>query len=332
MTVSETQRFVAQIFNSAVAASAIGAAWELGALDELAERGVLDAHEFATGHRLDPPSVVGMFRALAAVDVVERDETKVVPGAHFDEVLRTRSFFHWLTRGSGELFRDIPAVSRTDNRTGRFHRRDSAAIAFACREISALTYDPWFWAAVDTLDFEVTAAADLGCGSGERIRQILRRYPRARGLGLDVARPALDVAEAESRAAGLGDRVAFLEADVLSLRPRPEFVGVDLLTCFMMGHDFWPRQRCVDTLRALREVFPSARRFLLGDATRTLGVADRELPVFTLGFEFGHDLMGTVIPTVEDWESVFAEGGWRLRTKHSIGIAAGEVIFELEHG
>ncbi|WP_234327136.1 class I SAM-dependent methyltransferase [Streptomyces sp. NRRL WC-3742] len=325
-----SERAVADIFNSAVAASAISAAWELGLLDEIRTRGVVNVQAFAGEHELDAPSLLGLCRALSAVDVVEREGAKVSAGALFEETCRTRSFFHWLTRGSGDLFQRMPEVARTGSRKGDYYRRDSAAIAYACREISSFCYDPWFWEALDGLDFDVRVVADLGCGSGERLLQVLRRHPRARALGIDIARPALDFAQAAADAEGLGDRVEFVHADVLDMAPRPEFAEVDVLTCFMMGHDFWPRERCGATLRRLGTLFPRARRLLIGDATRSEGLEDAELPVFTLGFELAHDLMGTFIPTRGDWESVFGESGWTLRRTHAIDIAVGEVIFELD--
>ncbi|MER6915328.1 class I SAM-dependent methyltransferase [Streptomyces sp. NPDC000594] len=330
MSIDGSERAVAHIFNSAVAASAISAAWEVGALDELKSQGALDASEFATAHGLDPSATTGLFRALAAVDIVERADNKVTPAVNFEEAYRTRSFFHWLTRGSGELFRRMPELLPEQNRTGDYYQRDSAAISFACREISSFCYDPWFDQAVEGLDFTPRVIADLGCGSGERLSQLLRRHPEARGLGIDIARPSLEVAASAAHDAGLADRLSFVLADVRDMTERPGFAEVELLTCFMMGHDFWPRERCVDILRRLRSIFPATRRFLLGDATRTVGTADRDLPTFTLGFEVAHDLMGTFIPRVTDWESVFAEGGWRLRKKYAIDIAVGEVIFELE--
>ncbi len=330
MTTGDAESAVARIFNASVAASAVSAAWEIGALDELSGHGVLDVNKFASERHLDRTAALALFRALAAVGIVERDDVKVVPAAHFAEVYRARSFFHWLSRGSADLFRRMPEVLVAENRVGDFRRRDSAAIAYACREISTFCYDPWFRKAVDGLDFEVTAVADLGCGSGDRVLQLLRRFPTARGVGVDIARPALASPADAAAAAELADRVLFVEADVLAMEPREEFLGVELLTSFMMGHDFWPRQSCVATLRRLRELFPETRRFLLGDATRTVGIPDDELPVFTLGFEVAHDLMGTFIPTVADWESVFEEGGWLLRRKHTIDLAVGEVIFELE--
>jgi phenylpyruvate C(3)-methyltransferase len=124
------------------------------------------------------------------------------------------------------------------------------------------------------------------------------------------ARPALAAARESAATAGVAERVSFTEADVTDLPEDSRFREVELVTCFMMGHDFWPRERCVEVLRRFRTLFPAARRILLGDATRTSGIPDAELPVFTLGFELGHDLMGITIPTIADWESVFEEAGW----------------------
>jgi SAM-dependent methyltransferase len=320
----------ATIYNSAVAAWAIAAAWEIGALDELHRSRVLDAESFAARRGLDPAATVGLFRALASVGVVRRQGSMVAVAGAFDEVYQYKSFFHWLSRGSAELFRQMPSVLVRENRIGQFYQRDAAAIAYACREIDELCYAPTFWDAMGRLDFDLSHVADLGCGSGGRLLDVLARYPRARGVGIDIARPALDSAWASASDAGMSDRVTFIEADAGDLTGRPEFADVELITCFMMGHDFWPRERCVAAFLRLREVFPAARRLLLGDATRTAEVPDADLPVFTLGFELGHDLMGVFLPTVADWESVFDEAGWKLARTNGIDLTVGEVIFELE--
>jgi phenylpyruvate C(3)-methyltransferase len=320
----------AAIYNSAVASWAIAAAWEIGALDELSRSRTLDAAAFAARRGLDPAATVGLFRALASVGVVHRRGPVVIAADAFDEVYRYKSFFHWLSRGSAELFRQMPSVLVSENRTGQFYQRDAAAIAYACREIDELCYAPTFWSAMGRLGFDLSSVVDLGCGSGGRVLDILARHPRARAIGVDIARPALDAARANSVAAGAADRVALVEADVIDLDERPEFADVDLITCFMMGHDLWPRENCVATLRRFRKVFPSVQRFLLGDATRTAETPDSDLTVFTLGFELGHDLMGVFLPTVADWESVFDEAGWRLVRTNRIDMTVGEVIFELE--
>ncbi|MEU5837254.1 phenylpyruvate C(3)-methyltransferase [Streptomyces diacarni] len=333
--VSEAQarRAVADIFNSTLASSAIGTAWELGALDELRENGKLDVSDFSERHDLHLPAVVGMFTALASVGIVRRKGETIVTGPYFEKADHNRSLFHWLNQGSGELFRRMPQVLSNENRVGDFYQRDAVAISYACREISDRYFDPAFWAAVDGLGYEPTKVADLGSGSGERLIQLARRFPGTRGLGIDIAEGAIGMAEKEVAAKGFGDRISFVRGDARTIDQVvafERFANVDLLTCFMMGHDFWPRENCVRTLRKIRDAFPNARRFLLGDATRTVGIPDREIPIFTLGFEFGHDMMGVYLPTLDEWDGVFEEGGWRCVKKHAIDGLSVSVVFELE--
>jgi hypothetical protein len=327
---NDAERAAADIFNSVVASAAIGAAWELGALDELDRDGKVDPADFAARHDLHEPSTRGMFTALASVRVVERRQHTYVMGPNFGEVFRHRSLFHWLSLGCGELFAKMPYVLRNENRVGDYYRRDAAAISYACREINTRYFDPAFWAAMDGLDHPFSVVADLGSGSGERLMQLVERYPGTRGIGVEIAPAALELSRADVAGKGFADRISFFEGDVRALDERPEFAEVDLLTCFMMGHDFWPREDCVAVLRRLRRTFPRVRRFLLGDATRLPGVAEHELPIFTLGFEVGHDLMDVYLPTLEEWDGVFAEAGWRCVRRHLITTLTRSVVFELE--
>ncbi|TKK87208.1 methyltransferase domain-containing protein [Herbidospora galbida] len=319
----------ADIYNSTVAAFAISAAWEIGALDALRETGVLDVAAFAATHDLDDRAAAAMFNALASAGVVVKDGPRVVAGAGIEEIYRHKAFFHWLTVGSVNLFADMSGVLRNKNRVGRFYSRNAPAVSYACRDINRLSFEPAFFGALDALGFEPKAVADLGTGSGERLLQLLTRYPAATGVGLDIAPAALEDAANHLRAAGAGDRIDLVEADATALDADPRFAEVELLTCFMMGHDFWPREACVASLRRLRAAFPNVRRFLLGDTARTRGIPESDMPVFTLAFEVAHDLMGVYLPTLTEWEGVFAESGWTLDKVHRVEIPTDSVIYEL---
>jgi SAM-dependent methyltransferase len=308
----------------------VAAAWEIGALEELNDRRWLDVRSFCAQHDLHEPSARGIFAALAAAGVVVRSGDLVHPGPQFTEVYRDRAFFHWLTVGCGELFSNMARVARNRERIGEFYRRDAAAIAFACRQINAHCFDPVFSQAIEALDFVPAVVADLGCGSGGRLAYLAERFPDARGVGVDIAADALRDAGKFASEAGLGDRLAFLAADVRALDPDPAFTEVELLTCFMMGHDFWPRDRCVASLRRLTEVFPRVRRLLLGDTARTADLPDTGKPMFTLAFETAHDLMGVTLPTLDEWSGVFAEAGWRCRNAARVETPADSVVYELE--
>ena len=336
--VTDSRMAVAAIFNSAIAAPAIATAWELGLLDQLRDQKKVDVHKFAVQNDLDSGSMQGLITALVVVDVVERDQDTVAAGRLLNEAYRSKSLFHWLTIGSGELFSSMPHVLRNKNRMGDFYHRDSAAIAYACRDINEVHFDPAFWAAIREIDIDIRSVVDLGSGSGERLMQILNEYPGTTGIGIDLAGPAIKVAAAEASQRGFGGRLSFMEGDACKMEYRDEFANVNLLTCFMMGHDFWPRENCVGTLQRLRKAFPKVNRFLLGDTTRVLldndgskhSVTEANVPIFTLGFEFGHAMMGVYLPTLQDWEGVFTEGGWRCVKKHLIETQSLSVIFELE--
>lgn len=322
--------YATRIFNSTVAGFAIAAAWEIGALDDLRDRGFVDVQEFCEKYDLHPAAVTSTFAALAAAGVVIRDSAGVIlPGPEFAEVYRHKAFFHWLTVGCADLFSDMSNIMRNDFRTGAFYRRDAAAIGFACRDINQHSFDPVFWQAMESLDFDLTTVADLGCGSGGRLAQIAARYPGVRGVGIDIAADALRDAAEHVHAAGFGGRFSFIQADARAIEPDPRYASVEVLTCFMMGHDFWPREQCVRSLRRLRAAFPNVRRFLLGDTARTRGIPDDSKPIFTLAFETAHDLMGVYLPTLSEWESVFEEGGWTCVNVRRVEVPADSVIYEL---
>ena len=57
--------------------------------------------------------------------------------------------------------------------------------------------------------------ADVGTGSGCLLLAVLRHRPRARGLGVDASRDALDVAQANARALDLAERCTWVEGSWL---------------------------------------------------------------------------------------------------------------------
>jgi len=205
-------------------------------------------------------------------------------------------------------------------------RRDARAISVACRSIARNFFDPPLRDLLDGIDF--TTVADLGCGSGDRIIMLAEQRP-SRAIGVDIALGALDVAREAIREAKLEERITLIQDDVLNMPPRPEYADVDLVTCFLMGHDFWPRDNCVKTLQQLREIFPNLRSLILGDTCRSVGVEGPDLPMFTVGFETVHALMDQYLPTLDEWYSVIDASGWRLADQRLIDLPAFSFIFHL---
>ncbi|KAI0470418.1 methyltransferase MppJ [Xylariaceae sp. FL0804] len=284
--VIDSERAIAKFFNSAVIAAAIVAAWEAA----------VHVHSFAAKKDLD-----------IDLDVVgrNRDAGTVTAGQLLDETYEIMSLFHWLALGY---------ALRNKNRTGDYYSRDPVAIADACAKAYTQFFDPVFLPAVNALGYKYHAVADRGYGSGEQFMQLMERHASTTGIGIDIARPAIKDAAAEAARRGLGGRLAFIEGDVRTIAPQPGSAHVDLLTCFLLGHDFWPPGNCVAILRKLREAFLAARRFFLGDTTRVLlntaareskyAITTEDAPIFTLGFEVAHAMMGDYVPTMDEWRDL----------------------------
>jgi len=325
----EEARYCADTFNGAVAAAALSAAWDIGLLDELADRDAIDVPEFIARTGTHPEAVRKILVALSSrrIVVVDAGPNLAQRGPGFDEAFLTRGFFYWLTRGCAELFTDLTTLVRADERADRQMRRDSRAISVACRSIARNFFDPPLRDLLDGIDF--TTVADLGCGSGDRIIMLAEQRPAIRAMGVDIAQGALAVAGEAIREAKLEERITLTQDDVLNMSPRPEYADVDLLTCFLMGHDFWPRDTCVKTLQRIRETFPNLRNLILGDTCRSVGVEGPDLPMFTIGFETVHAIMDKYLPTLDEWYSVIDESGWRRADQRLIELPAFSFIFNL---
>jgi SAM-dependent methyltransferase len=331
MTAGPTQlldeaRYCADTFNGAVATAALSAAWDIGLLDELADRDTVDVPEFTARTGTHPGALRKILVALSSrrIVVLDAGPNLAQRGPGFDEAFRTKGFFYWLTRGCGELFTDLTALVADADRE---MLRDSRAISVACRSIARTFFDPPLRDLLDGIDF--TTVADLGCGSGDRIIMLAEQRPAIRAIGVDIAQGALAVAREAVREAKLEERITLTQDDVLNMSPRPEYADVDLVTCFLMGHDFWPRDNCVKTLQQLREIFPNLRNLILGDTCRSVGVEGPDLPMFTLGFETVHAVMDQYLPTLDEWYSVIDESGWHLADQRLIDLPAFSFIFQL---
>ena len=299
----------AGLFNSAIAAFAVVAATEVGLLDEIEKRRSVDLTGYAAAFDLHEPSLRAIVAALTHAHVLKVDGDIVSPARAFLPVLETKGFFVWLLGGCGELLRTAGTVTHNSSRQGSFIRRDAKVISKGCADFGSKFIDPTFDVALAENSY--SRIVDLGCGGGDRLIRALRARPHSTGVGIDIAPAAIKLAREQLQAEGLADRATVIEADASDLRYRPEFADVDFAMCFLMGHDFWPRGRCVTVLRSLREVFPSIQTFAMCDAYRSNIVPSPELPILTLGFEYVHALMGQYLPSLDEWQEVFAASGWR---------------------
>ncbi|MCG3119022.1 MAG: Phenylpyruvate C(3)-methyltransferase [bacterium] len=318
----------ADIFNSAIAASAIAALFDLGLFDELQQSEAIRLQEFCEKRELHQPAILMLLYTLACFDIVTLSPAQdlVRPGKAFAETCRDKGYFLWLVRGYGYLWQNLSDLVKSGKGNFDSVGRDGGYIAKAGRDYGAQFVDAYFTEMLYQMPFKV--AADLGCGSAMRLINLAKQNPAFHGIGIDINDGAVKLAQGAITAANLQDRLTVVHADAGRLQAQPEFAEVEVLFCFFMAHDLWPRANCLKVLQQIRSVFPRLKRFLLSDTYRADLPASRHVPIFTLGFEVTHAVMGQYIPSVAEWMELFTEAGWNCVERREIGIPF-SAIFDL---
>jgi release factor glutamine methyltransferase len=153
--------------------------------------------------------------------------------------------------------------------------------------------------------------ADLGTGSGAILLALLSELPHARGVGIDIATDALDLARSNAQYLGLADRADFVLADFAAVEgtfdlivSNPPYVATDdIATLAPEVCNYDPRSALdggPDGLAAYRAVAANAARLLRPAAHLVVEIgAGQEQPVSALFAHNGlaisamrHDLSG----------------------------------------
>lgn len=308
---------VDEAFNGYVAAQIIFALDRLGLLEELLEHGRADVRAAAVRVGADQLMLGELLRAAQACGyVVLRDGVAEITPAGRDMAFM-RGYFTWSVGGYADLFSNIAEVISGNRRFNSNIFRDEAMVALGSgqndRAFMAETVDK----VVGQLDF--TAIADLGSGISARLCRVAAARGGVRGVGLDISGAATRLAQDAIRRAGLDGNVQALQADVLGLvkgtEKYPVLAEVDAVMSFFLMHDLLAAS---DTrsrvMPGLREAFPNARTFVLADTMiRPAQPTDATLPVFSVGYELAHALMGVPLHTKDTYEALFAQAGLRTR-------------------
>lgn len=321
---------IARLFNSVIGAASIAAIFELGLFDELQQNKVIHVKAFCNEHKLHQKSISILLETLHLYKIIiySPEDDLVSPGPIFADTLKNKGYFLWLIQGYGNMLQNISTLVKNKNRTGDLIQRNGKAIATAGRDYGMHFVDSIFNDVLSQMPFNFVA--DFGCGSGERLINLAKSRPDFHGVGIDIDLDAAILAQNSIANANLQDRVTVLHGDITNLK-LPMFSKVDVIYSFFMAHEFWPRENCLQILRNIRAKFPNVKRFLLSDTYRSDLPLCREKPIFTLGFELTHAIMGQYIPSIQEWKDVFEEAGWLCAEQYDLKIPF-SCIFDLRPG
>ncbi|MEX1106482.1 MAG: class I SAM-dependent methyltransferase [Ilumatobacteraceae bacterium] len=119
--------------------------------------------------------------------------------------------------------------------------------------------------------FEPSMVVDLGCGTGQLTRRLIRRFPDATIVGADLSEGMLNAAAGRLRGVGGGNQ-PLVRADALQLPFAAS--SVDLVVCTESFH-WYPDQ--ASALSELARVLSPGGRLLIASIATVTGAGDRLL-------------------------------------------------------
>ncbi len=162
---------------------------------------------------------------------------------------------------------------------------------------------------------------DLGAGTGTGAIGLARRLPDAEVVAVDISESSLARVDAKARAAGVGDRVRTLVAD-LDLG-WPDLVPIDLTWASMSLHHLADPTR---TLSELRRITRPGGLIAVAEFDEPLRFLPEDLGIGRPGFETrALDVLSTVhaevLPTLgASWAAVLGQAGWTVVDQHDVVI------------
>jgi hypothetical protein len=310
----------------------VRAAADLRLADHLAA-GPLTAEEVAGLESSDPHATYRLMRACAGLGLLAHDGDgrfsvtpagallqTGVPGSLRDHALAFGAPGHWLPWGQlPEAVRKGETQAAAVLGGGLFdylagQPEEAAQFAASMQALTgAIAAD-----AARVIDASgVSLAVDVGGGTGQLVRELMRINDGLHGLVLDfpgAAKAASEAAEAE----GLGTRFSAEAGDFFAAVP-----AADLYLLKAILHD-WDDDSCVRILRNCREAArPGARMIVIENVIRDLArdrfatLLDMNMLAVTTGQE--RDLAA--------YDALFAASGWQRAAVHA--LPGGRSLLEL---
>lgn len=306
-------------YNGFIAANVIFALDRIGLLEQIGRGEALSAAE-AVPQAGDALRTEAVLRAAADYGYLKADGDAYLPTEAGREIAAARGYFTWAVGGYHDVFGRAGHLSAGTHRYNEDVFRDEAMVALGSAQCDQSMFAAQLTDVLNGIDFRTIA--DLGSGTSARVRRVVSQREGTRGLGIDISRPATDIAKRDIAEAGMQDRVTAVRADVLGLlgtqidndAEAAEVAEVDTVMSFFLLHDLLadPTTRSSIFTR-MREAFPKARTFVLGDTMlRDPGTSDGAQPVFSVGFELAHAMMGVPLHTKATYETLFTDAGLRI--------------------
>lgn len=153
---------------------------------------------------------------------------------------------------------------------------------------------------------------DVGCGAAYGLVHMSRRFPKARGLGLEVDPPMLELAARNLAEAGAGDRIRVESTSALAMTFADRF---DLAVMNIALHETGERPEWEEVLSRVHRALRPGGALLIAELPYPARIEEyREQPAYRMlaGIQHHEVLVGCGMITIPELAELLAGAGFRL--------------------
>lgn len=157
---------------------------------------------------------------------------------------------------------------------------------------------------------------EVGCGTANFLVQVVKAFPKASAVGVDIDEDSLAVARGRVADAGFGDRIRLLAGDISQVVPAG---SVDAAVMIEVLHEISPAIRPAVVKAAAGALKPGGW-MLIVDETYPSTLAESRQPEFRFPLQTGIEELtwGNVLPTREEQERLLRDAGFTGEIQRSL--------------
>jgi SAM-dependent methyltransferase len=221
--------------------------------------------------------VVGLLRFLATQDVFKEEANETFHLTPKGKAAVSKGSVGWIKvmiGGYGNLMHHANALMAGELTYHKDIHRQAREVSVGSSMLTSSIGDEVPYRVIERAGAHVVA--DLGCGGGGFLIEWVKRDPKNRGVGIDLAPAAIDAATTAAREAGVSDRCKFVVGNCFDLSVvAPQCKDVEFFYSFALEHEVMTtsEQAVLDHIDAMADLFPG-KRYLVGEPMLNMAVGD----------------------------------------------------------
>jgi len=316
----------ASFYNSYVGCHIIVALYHLNVIDQLDEHGAVEIEAIKKSTASDVDHVLKVAELL---NIIETSDGQIFYTELGKDVSKNVGFFLWIVGGYSALLEKTNELIGA-NRPSLKGLIDGEYVALGSFECGKKLMRNTLLDVMQNLNYH--KIADLGCGNAGRLIKFVNLKDDSTGVGIDISREAIQSAKSNIHEEGLENKIQlFCENIFNSLKDKSVvFPEVDVVTNFMVFHDILNMEAINDDIFSyFFHTFPNAEYYVIADTVKGGDYEKEDLPMFSVGFELIHKLMGVELFPLQYYIDYFNKSGLTIERMEFFG-APNTYIFLLK--